>query len=61
MSARRSAVTRGHLTLTLGEEAEKCAQALFKVISQVGIPKEILTDQGTAFMSRTLKELNGKW
>lgn len=40
-----------------GEEAEKCAQALFKVISQVGIPKEILTTQGTAFMSRTLKEL----
>lgn len=40
-----------------GEEAEKYAQALFKVISQVGIPKEILTTQGTAFMSRTLKEL----
>ncbi len=33
------------------------ALALFRLISRVGIPKEILTDQGTAFMSRTLKEL----
>ncbi len=33
------------------------AEALFRLISRVGIPKEILTDQGTAFMSRTLKEL----
>ncbi len=28
--------------------------ALFRIISRVGIPKEILTDQGMAFMSRTL-------
>ena len=35
------------------------AQALFHVISRVGIPKEILTDQGTNFMSRTIKELYG--
>ena len=35
--------------------AKSVAQALF--ISRVGIPKEILTDQGTSFMSRTLREL----
>ena len=34
--------------------AKGVAQALFQVISRVGIPKEILTDQGTQFMSRTL-------
>ncbi len=28
------------------------------MISRVGIPKEILTDQGTAFMSRTIRELH---
>ena len=33
------------------------AQALFQIIPLVGIPKEILTDQGTSFMSRTLREL----
>ncbi len=33
------------------------AEALFSMISRVGIPKEILTDQGTAFMSRTIREL----
>ncbi len=37
--------------------AKSVADALFRVISRVGIPKEILTDQGTAFMSRTLSEL----
>ncbi len=37
--------------------AKSMAEALFRIISRVGIPKEILTDQGTAFMSRTLKEL----
>ncbi len=37
--------------------AKSVAEALFRLISRVGIPKEILTDQGTAFMSRTLKEL----
>lgn len=35
------------------------AQALFQVISRIGIPKEILTDKGTLFMSRMLKELYG--
>nr|XP_061779417.1 uncharacterized protein LOC133570739 [Nerophis lumbriciformis] len=39
--------------------AKSMAQALFQVISRVGIPKEILTDQGTSFMSRTIKELYG--
>ncbi|XP_061918090.1 uncharacterized protein LOC133659350 [Entelurus aequoreus] len=39
--------------------AKSVAQALFQVISRVGIPKEILTDQGTSFMSRTIKELYG--
>ncbi len=37
--------------------AKSVSEALFRLISRVGIPKEILTDQGTAFMSRTLKEL----
>ncbi len=37
--------------------AKSVAEALFRLISRVGIPKEILTDQGTAFMSHTLKEL----
>ncbi len=37
--------------------AKSIAEALFRLISRVGIPKEILTKQGTAFMSRTLKEL----
>ena len=39
--------------------AKSVAHALFQVISRVGIPKEILTDQGTSFMSRTLRELYG--
>ncbi len=37
--------------------AKSVAEALFRIISRVGIPKEILTDQGTAFMSHTLNEL----
>uniref|UniRef100_A0A8C1LM62 Gypsy retrotransposon integrase-like protein 1 n=1 Tax=Cyprinus carpio TaxID=7962 RepID=A0A8C1LM62_CYPCA len=37
--------------------AKSVASALFQLISRVGIPKEILTDQGTAFMSRTIREL----
>ncbi|XP_073804506.1 uncharacterized protein [Danio rerio] len=37
--------------------AKSVAEALFRIISRVGIPKEILTDQGTAFMSRTMREL----
>uniref|UniRef100_A0A8P4KG28 Gypsy retrotransposon integrase-like protein 1 n=1 Tax=Dicentrarchus labrax TaxID=13489 RepID=A0A8P4KG28_DICLA len=41
--------------------AKGVAQALFQVISRVGIPKEILTDQGTSFMSRTLGNFMGCW
>ncbi len=37
--------------------AKSVAEALFSMISRVGIPKEILTDQGTAFMSRTIRKL----
>ncbi len=37
--------------------AKSVAEALFHMIFRVGIPKEILTDQGTAFMSRTIREL----
>ncbi len=37
--------------------AKSVAEALFSMISRVGIPKEILTDQRTAFMSRTIREL----
>ncbi|KAI2644928.1 Retrovirus-related Pol polyprotein from transposon 17.6 [Labeo rohita] len=37
--------------------AKSVAEALFRIISRVGIPKEILTDQGTTFMSRTVREL----
>ncbi len=37
--------------------AKSVAEALFRMISRVGIPKEILTDQGTAFMSRTIRKL----
>uniref|UniRef100_A0A8C1GUB2 Gypsy retrotransposon integrase-like protein 1 n=1 Tax=Cyprinus carpio TaxID=7962 RepID=A0A8C1GUB2_CYPCA len=37
--------------------AKSVADAPFRLISRVGVLKEILTDQGTAFMSRTLREL----
>ncbi len=38
--------------------AKSVAEALFSMnLARVGIPKEILTDQGTAFMSRTIREL----
>ncbi len=39
--------------------AKSVAEALFRIISRVGILKEILMDQGTAFMSRTLTKLYG--
>lgn len=32
-------------------------ETVFQFISRVSIPKEIVTDQGTLFLSRTLKEL----
>ncbi|XP_041440518.1 uncharacterized protein LOC121400717 [Xenopus laevis] len=37
--------------------AKTIAKELVQVFSRVGIPKEILTDQGTPFMSRVTKEL----
>lgn len=37
--------------------AKSVADALFRIISRVGIPKEILTDQGTTFMSHTLRKI----
>ncbi|KAL2102386.1 hypothetical protein ACEWY4_001554 [Coilia grayii] len=33
------------------------ARALLQLISRVGIPHEVLTDQGTAFLSKTLKQV----
>lgn len=37
--------------------AKQIASALLKFFSQVGIPKEVLTDQGTNFMSHTLYQV----
>ena len=39
--------------------ARPIAQALLQLFSRVGIPKEILTDQGTAFLSKSLKQVYG--
>jgi IS30 family transposase len=38
-------------------EAENIAEELVKIFSRVGIPKEILTDQGSYFTSKLLVEL----
>ena len=38
-------------------DAPHVAEELMKFFSQVGVPKEILTDQGTNFMSKLLTEL----
>ena len=38
-------------------EAERVAEELVTLFARVGIPEEILTDQGTNFTSRLLKEL----
>jgi hypothetical protein len=37
--------------------ARPIAQALLQLFSRVGIPQEVLTDQGTAFLSKTLKQV----
>ncbi|KAL0177337.1 hypothetical protein M9458_026231, partial [Cirrhinus mrigala] len=37
--------------------AKNIAQELFQLLSRVGIPTEILTDQGTPFMSRLMADL----
>ena len=38
-------------------EAERIAEELVKIFARVGISKEILTDQGSNFMSQLLKEV----
>ena len=38
-------------------EAERIAEELIQIFSRVGIPREILTDQGSNFMSRLLAEV----
>ena len=38
-------------------DAETVAEELMKMFSRVGIPREILTDQGSNFQSQLLKEL----
>ena len=38
-------------------DAENVAEALMTMFSRVGVPKEILTDQGTNFTSKLLAEL----
>jgi len=37
--------------------AKQVATALLRILTQVGIPKEVLTDQGPNFMSRTLHQV----
>lgn len=37
--------------------ARPIAHALLQLFSRVGIPQEILTDQGTAFLSKTMKQV----
>lgn len=37
--------------------AQAVSQALLQLFSRMGIPKEIITDQGTAFLSQTLKQV----
>lgn len=39
-------------------EAPHVAKELMSIFSKLGIPEQILTDQGTTFMSATLEELN---
>ncbi|XP_052710767.1 uncharacterized protein LOC128185133 [Crassostrea angulata] len=41
-----------------GKETERVAEALVDVFSHVGVPREILTDQGTQFTSDVMKEVS---
>lgn len=41
-----------------GIETERVAEALVDVFSRVGVPREILTDQGTQFTSDVMKEVS---
>ena len=38
-------------------DAEHVAEELIKIFAQIGVPEEILTDQGSNFMSKLLAEL----
>ena len=38
-------------------DAETIAEELVRIFSRVGLPREILTDQGSNFQSRLLQEL----
>ena len=38
-------------------EAKRIAEELVKIFSWVGLPKEVLTDQGSNFISKLLKEI----
>ena len=50
--------TRYPKTIALKDiTTETVVEELIKLFSQVGIPEEILTDQGTNFTSELLKEL----
>ena len=39
-------------------EAEKVAEALVTMFTRVGIPQEILSDQGSQFLSGVMKEVS---
>ena len=39
------------------QDAESVANALIKVFSRVGVPKEIISDQGSNFVSALISEL----
>lgn len=42
---------------TCAPNAKTIAAELLKVLARIGVPKEILTDQGTNFTSQLLKEV----
>ncbi|XP_049267363.1 uncharacterized protein LOC125756539 [Rhipicephalus sanguineus] len=39
-------------------ETERVAEALLEMFSRVGVPREIISDRGTSFLSRLMKELS---
>ena len=39
------------------QDAESVANALIEMFSRVGVPKEIISDQGSNFMSALISEL----
>ncbi|XP_033745582.1 uncharacterized protein LOC117331096 [Pecten maximus] len=41
-----------------GIEAERVAEALVDIYSRVGVPREVLTDQGSQFTSEVMKEVS---